>query len=564
MGLVKWLRSANASIYSCHFLAAWSGRMWSFSLGLFLILVSPKSLHLSATYGLSMGAAVLLFGSIIGDWVDKTPRLKAATVSMICQNILIATCACVVLILTILLSELGEIANWLRYLLYAIIISLSVSSRLMKEARIIVVERDWIVEMCAKDEHQLAVMTSSFQRIDLLTKILAPIVTGQIMTFAGLKIGCGFIALWSLISLGTEYFLIRRVYNIVPALKMGKRKASYTVTCELNVQTDADESAFIGTDKKSDEKAEYEIVLTDCVKTSDTTTIKSCTILKKLLASFLILYQGIKTYFRSATMWPGLALACLYLTVLTMGNITVGYGTIQGLSGSTLGILTGVGAGFGILATCVYPIIVNKLGLPKTGVLALGLQVTCLTLCVISVWLPGSSFGLSLNHKLQETNGIFRNCSTGLYNQTEHEPDKLTADIMMPNKTTCFDDLPHHDSVSNLSIWVMITGIILARFGLWTGHMTIVQIFLENVVIDKRGIVNGFQTSLNQLMNFFIYALVINLPHPHQFGFLVFISYTFICIGWIFMGVNAVKNTKQRNTKINNDIRSKIRIDTEM
>lgn len=45
-------------------------------MGLFLISVSPESLHLSATYGLCMGAAVLVFGSIIGDWVDKTARLK--------------------------------------------------------------------------------------------------------------------------------------------------------------------------------------------------------------------------------------------------------------------------------------------------------------------------------------------------------------------------------------------------------------------------------------------------------------------------------------------------------
>lgn len=82
----------------------------------------------------------------------------AATMTMIFQNVLIAVCACVILTLILLLSSLGEMQDWLRQLFYAIIISLSVCSRLMKEARIIVVERDWIVEMCARDEHQLAGM----------------------------------------------------------------------------------------------------------------------------------------------------------------------------------------------------------------------------------------------------------------------------------------------------------------------------------------------------------------------------------------------------------------------
>lgn len=75
---------------------------------------------------------------------------------MVLMNILVAICACVVLALLIMLSEMDAIADWLRYLMYFIIVGLSVSSRLLKEARIIIVERDWIVEMCSKDEHQLA------------------------------------------------------------------------------------------------------------------------------------------------------------------------------------------------------------------------------------------------------------------------------------------------------------------------------------------------------------------------------------------------------------------------
>ena len=60
--------------------------------------------------------------------------------------------------------------------------------------------------------------------------------------------------------------------------------------------------------------------------------------------------------------------------------VSLGYATTQGLSSSVLGIMMGVGAAFGILATFVYPYIVGYLGLPKTGVLALGLQVSNATI----------------------------------------------------------------------------------------------------------------------------------------------------------------------------------------
>ncbi|KAJ8314094.1 hypothetical protein KUTeg_008655 [Tegillarca granosa] len=50
-------------------------RMWQFGVGLFLIDLAPESLQLTAIYGFASGGAVLLFGALIGDWVDNTARL---------------------------------------------------------------------------------------------------------------------------------------------------------------------------------------------------------------------------------------------------------------------------------------------------------------------------------------------------------------------------------------------------------------------------------------------------------------------------------------------------------
>lgn len=70
-------------------------------------------------------------------------------------------------------------------------------------------------------------MTSKLRAIDLCTQILAPILTGQVMTWLGIKYGAVLIGVWNLVSVFVEYYLILKVYNEVPALKnkMYKKKA---------------------------------------------------------------------------------------------------------------------------------------------------------------------------------------------------------------------------------------------------------------------------------------------------------------------------------------------------
>lgn len=69
-------------------------------------------------------------------------------------------------------------------------------------------------------------MGAVLRRIDLANKILAPVATGQIMTFTSMLIGAVFIASWNFVSMFVEYFLLWKVYNSVPALASKKRKCS--------------------------------------------------------------------------------------------------------------------------------------------------------------------------------------------------------------------------------------------------------------------------------------------------------------------------------------------------
>ena len=61
-------------------------------------------------------------------------------------------------------------------------------------------------------------MNANVRRIDLTVNILAPILVGQIMTFASMTVAGIFIAAWNLASLILEYALLLRVYKKVPRL----------------------------------------------------------------------------------------------------------------------------------------------------------------------------------------------------------------------------------------------------------------------------------------------------------------------------------------------------------
>ena len=50
--------------------------MWSFAVGLYLVMLTPNSLQLTAIYGFSAGGAILLCGALIGNWVDRNGRMK--------------------------------------------------------------------------------------------------------------------------------------------------------------------------------------------------------------------------------------------------------------------------------------------------------------------------------------------------------------------------------------------------------------------------------------------------------------------------------------------------------
>ena len=92
-------------------------------------------------------------------------------------------------------------------------------------------------------------------------------------------------------------------------------------------------------------------------------------------------------FFQHNTLPAGLGLALLYMTMLGFDNTTWSFVLMQFVSVSVLGGLVAVSSVLGLLGSVAFPPLRQLLGV--AGMVAL---VTSLSLCVVSVWLPGSPF----------------------------------------------------------------------------------------------------------------------------------------------------------------------------
>ena len=275
----------------------------------------------------------------------------------------------------------------------------------------------------------------------------------------------------------------------------------------------------------------------------------------KLFAFFSTFKSGWKIYIRQQVALVGFSMASLYLTVLGFSGVTSSYLLTQGLRKDLIGVFQGVGAIFGVTGTILFPFLRKRFGTIRTGLFGISTQLSFLLFCLAAIIVPSN---FSSNTALG-----YYSPDCGAMNDTVNATDCTMATTMsmvtiMPTQvmgTTvvystptptpsynpdCMNTSSDADidaSLNNNAIYLLLTGIVCCRIGLWIFDLAVQQLVQEKVVEEERGVVSGVMNAMISVMDMLHYVLVIAAPRPEHFNILTAISFCMVCLGWLLYGI---------------------------
>uniref|UniRef100_A0A2N9GA09 Solute carrier family 40 member n=1 Tax=Fagus sylvatica TaxID=28930 RepID=A0A2N9GA09_FAGSY len=327
--------------------------MWEFSVGLYMISIWPNSLLFAYIWcypllralrlpcyggGSRICSATVLFGSLVGQWVDRLTYVKVLRIWLVVQNL--------AYIMAGGSSDyIAEILKLEVHKFHIIHLSCDINQPLRCYCKVVVISEGHPPEMLTK-------MNSVIRRIDLISKLCAPVLTGFIISFVSLTASAVSLALWNCITVWVEYWLFTSVYNGIPALgESSQRRVS------RNSPSVVEESTLISQETEcllSDDEGNSALAEKTCVMS---------------VFGWIPCFDAWRVYFQQDVVLPGLALALLYFSVLSFGSLMTATLEWQGVPAFVIGIARGISAAIGITATVMYPILQSRISTLRTGTL---------------------------------------------------------------------------------------------------------------------------------------------------------------------------------------------------
>ncbi|XP_010529923.1 PREDICTED: solute carrier family 40 member 1 [Tarenaya hassleriana] len=360
-------------LYVGYFLARWGARMWEFSVALYMIHLWPNSLLLAAIYGAVESGSTALFGPIVGQRIEGMDYIKVLRLWLVSQNLsFLLMGGSVIALLGVSDLKSHNIAVFI-----TLVVSTNVAGAigvLSTLSGTILIERDWAVVMSEGHPPEvLTKMNSVIRGIDLSSKLLAPVLTGLIISFVSLMASAITFAAWAIITVWIEYWLFISVYRGVPAIvQSNERRCSRSHT----------------------EETEGVSVSVSVVPGSEELTAsrnRSRKVVERISESSFV--TAWKVYLKQQVVLPGVALALLFFTVLSFGTLMTATLQWEGIPAYIIGIGRGVSATVGLAATVVYPIMQSRLSTLRTGLWSIWSQWSCLLVCVGSIWVGKRMIG---------------------------------------------------------------------------------------------------------------------------------------------------------------------------
>ncbi|WVQ93477.1 hypothetical protein IAU59_000551 [Kwoniella sp. CBS 9459] len=390
-------RSALACLLLQHTSSTFGSAAYDFASFLFLIEIFPDTLIPASLAGLSSTGCGLIFSAYIGSSVDKSMRLPFVRTTIGIQKTVQALSYSLFLILLIPLRQFAAGAfhgngtfaqvgaSWTILLL---IISCSATLGLSATGMIVAIERDWITEIANGDPSVLTQLNTYMRRIDLLSKLVAPLVVSLMTSLGGYPAATGVLLGLSGLTSVTEYLWIKVVYDHFPILDR-KKKAPASATASASDQTEE-----IGLLERADQEEDEDRALTHAgveIQDDDEDHQRApATIRERLRREKRDWLEFIRLpiFFSSSSM------ALIHVTTLSYDGTFISYiKAARGWDDTIIASMRGLCLVTGLLGTAVMPLLERRVGLERAGAWSIWFEVTCLAPVALAFFYGTGRYG---------------------------------------------------------------------------------------------------------------------------------------------------------------------------
>ncbi|CAI4232978.1 unnamed protein product [Auanema sp. JU1783] len=466
---MRRIEKSSLYLYAAYTSSCLEDRAWSFCVSLCMALLG--GIQLVSIEQMAEGLTQIFFSGLLGNQFDKSSRKAAIRAVIPLNNLSLVTSA----LCFIGCLSLPNDSHFFPILLIIGIIFCSIN-RLFLNAEKFILGRDWVVVISNRNLSDLnAILTT----LDQFANVISPLVTGGLVSLIGLKSTCAIFGIGSLVSMISKIFFLRALY-------------------------------------KREEGLHQKETLIE--KKAAPETSRFCDRFSEGIQS---IPNVISIYYEQTVFSVALGMSLLFMTVLGFDGLAISYGQSTGLPEALLGGFKSFGSFMGIAGALSYAFFEKRFGVRKTGLIGLTSQHVFTMMALVSIWLPGSPMNLG---------GYFHSFSW--HSWWDELKDSFTANGTVSNYQSNIDwNNFTANGNSMFSIFVFLTGIAIARFGLWMADLSVMHIMQVAVPERQRNTVFGVHNSLCQSFSVLKDLLVIALPDPRTFGLCIIISYLFVTTG---------------------------------
>ncbi|GAA6008465.1 hypothetical protein JCM10207_007121 [Rhodosporidiobolus poonsookiae] len=333
------------SLLAQHLSSSWGARCFEFASYLFLIQLYPNTTLQPSIFGFFTTGAAIFFAGSVGHLVDVFPRLRFVRGTIIAQKATVGA-AYAIFLASFLQLGTNYRSRQKENILTGLFVIVTILSMLLNLATIgisVAVERDWVTAIAKGDGAILTQLNTYLRRIDLLSKLLAPLFVSLLTTAASYTFAAAFLLGFAGASMVFEFIWIDIVYRRFPMLHPDRESAAEEPEPAPSGAVDEPDRRSVGLG------------------------IRLQRVWQRLRARLAAEGRDWIAFVTAPVFFSSLAISLLYLTVLSFEGSMLAWLKSHNYADSFVAGMRGVGVVTGLLGTLAMPLLEKQIGLVRAG-----------------------------------------------------------------------------------------------------------------------------------------------------------------------------------------------------